>query len=619
VKWGTALSNDTIRGKLISALQAETTIKDKFQKLTTDSSAKDFAAILETDDFKAGTNDANLVTVAKVIGDVLKSNGATATETVNSADYRDSDNDGKEDAYFYEASNLDAGYYTVCENTEKKQDTYTSWMMRIAGDETVNSKSTSTPEITKEINKITNPSTNTSSDPLNPAYSDVALGDRVQFRIETTVPEMEGYTYYQYAIYDTMTGGLDLYKANTAADDETAVSIQYVYEKNGKDTYADYTGDYAVTYDASQADSHSLKIVFKDFKKTIESYEEANGIEITKLSVLYEASVNVNAFTNESHIDRENNTASLKFSNDPTYVWKGTPKDDPDDPDDPDDSKSTPPTGEKPTDVVSVFATSLKVHKVDKDGNSLSGAEFTLTSTNGDITQIRFVDSITFEENKAVDEENEENTFGTGEYYKLRAGTFTTTAPTEGTIEKYDADNPYQTYDRVIHRGELTTPKSDTTTEGEGEAAVSTTTQSVSGEVDADGWVTFEGLSAGTYTLKETKTPAGYNTISDITFTIGFKKNSVSTGSDYIWTVSGSYNEDLVTFTAHNTEAEKYITSEVTNQKGSTLPETGGIGTKIIYALGAILAFAAAILLITRKRMNKADGSGVLNHDPEHR
>jgi LPXTG-motif cell wall-anchored protein len=42
----------------------------------------------------------------------------------------------------------------------------------------------------------------------------------------------------------------------------------------------------------------------------------------------------------------------------------------------------------------------------------------------------------------------------------------------------------------------------------------------------------------------------------------------------------------------------------VVNLKGSTLPQTGGIGTTIFYVVGTILVLGAAVVLITRKRMS---------------
>ena len=45
----------------------------------------------------------------------------------------------------------------------------------------------------------------------------------------------------------------------------------------------------------------------------------------------------------------------------------------------------------------------------------------------------------------------------------------------------------------------------------------------------------------------------------------------------------------------------------IQNQKGTTLPSTGGIGTTIFYIGGSILVLAAAILLITKRRMSAND------------
>lgn len=44
----------------------------------------------------------------------------------------------------------------------------------------------------------------------------------------------------------------------------------------------------------------------------------------------------------------------------------------------------------------------------------------------------------------------------------------------------------------------------------------------------------------------------------------------------------------------------------VENNGGSTLPETGGIGTTIFYAAGALLVLCAGVLLFVKLRMRKA-------------
>ena len=43
----------------------------------------------------------------------------------------------------------------------------------------------------------------------------------------------------------------------------------------------------------------------------------------------------------------------------------------------------------------------------------------------------------------------------------------------------------------------------------------------------------------------------------------------------------------------------------IANEKGTILPETGGMGTKIFYGIGGMMMLVAVVLLVTRKRMSK--------------
>ena len=46
---------------------------------------------------------------------------------------------------------------------------------------------------------------------------------------------------------------------------------------------------------------------------------------------------------------------------------------------------------------------------------------------------------------------------------------------------------------------------------------------------------------------------------------------------------------------------------DIANKSGATLPETGGIGTTLFYVIGGLLVVGAGVLLVTKKRMGKAD------------
>ena len=116
---------------------------------------------------------------------------------------------------------------------------------------------------------------------------------------------------------------------------------------------------------------------------------------------------------------------------------------------------------------------------------------------------------------------------------------------------------------------------------------------------------TLSGLDDGEYTLTETVTPAHYNTISPITFTVNADHkidwDSISTRDDVLTSLTGEKKVGEITFTVDETAGS--LTTDVVNKIGTTLPGTGGIGTTIFYVIGGGLMVAAAILLITKKRM----------------
>lgn len=120
-------------------------------------------------------------------------------------------------------------------------------------------------------------------------------------------------------------------------------------------------------------------------------------------------------------------------------------------------------------------------------------------------------------------------------------------------------------------------------------------------KTDANGLAKIIGLDAGNYKLHETKAPAGYNKLKDpidITITAELDKgeNTPALKALTIKVGTGAAEKGDV--------AKGLVSTTVTNNSGATLPETGGVGTTLFYVIGGVLMVGAAVLLVTRKRMN---------------
>lgn len=129
---------------------------------------------------------------------------------------------------------------------------------------------------------------------------------------------------------------------------------------------------------------------------------------------------------------------------------------------------------------------------------------------------------------------------------------------------------------------------------------------------DDKGLFSIIGLDDGTYYLKETVAPDGYNTLEKpIKFTISAE--TVHT-QDWDGLESGAALKSLDISIVSSMDAVQKGTGDTTdgsvsmtvkNKIGSTLPSTGGIGTTIFYVVGGLLMAGAAVLLIVKKRMSK--------------
>lgn len=264
-----------------------------------------------------------------------------------------------------------------------------------------------------------------------------------------------------------------------------------------------------------------------------DSIGAANSSVIT---VYYTAELNENAI----HYETGNvNKVYLEYANNPNWV---APPDD----GNPDTPPEEPDTGKTPEDKVIVFTYKAAVDKVHK--------------------------------NPDYDPDADDNTEGTDdqEFVPLVGASFTlykklSAQPAEGSGVDYVTE----------------------TAEG------ITTYWEVKGTVDGTNASTFtwQGLDDGDYKLVETVTPAGYNTIEPIFFSI--TASHTQEGNDpRLITLSGD---------GMTVEEDGTLTTQVENKAGVTLPETGGMGTTLFYVIGGLLVAAAIVLLVTKKRMASAE------------
>lgn len=238
------------------------------------------------------------------------------------------------------------------------------------------------------------------------------------------------------------------------------------------------------------------------------------------------------------------NKVYLEFSNNPNSGGEGD-------------------TGETPEDKVIVFTYELDVTKVDGEdaGTKLKDAEFVL---------YKVVDGVKQYAQVAQEDQKDQVT----QEITIKKGTIIGWAP--AVSESEDS---------------ITYPDNSTL------------------KSDENGLFKVIGLDDGTYWLKETKAPDGYNLITDpIRIVI-----TADTENDQHWEATEEPEDALVGLhidvTAGGEETSGtgnldtgVVSTDVENNQGAELPETGGVGTTIFYVLGAILVLGAGGLLIARRR-----------------
>ncbi len=184
---------------------------------------------------------------------------------------------------------------------------------------------------------------------------------------------------------------------------------------------------------------------------------------------------------------------------------------------------------------------------------------------------------------------------------------------TEGDVQKHLAGAEFALYkvvntitDAQVAAFDSTKAETQALIVKSGYEAVVTAGQFEGEEEAVNGSVfTFNGIDDGTYVLVETKTPAGYNTISPIKFVV-IATHDTESGNPKLTALTGNLETGIVDAakTTAVSDGSNTNTANILNNSGTTLPSTGGIGTTIFYVVGGVLVLAAIILLVTKKRMS---------------
>ena len=568
--WGKGVNGDA----LLDALKADEAFnvvgENKTNAFAECKDAADVAKVLSGEAF--ASSDVSTSTLTDAFARVAENNltdvvAGTATGTGN-----------------VEITVTGSGYYLVKDQNgtvDTANGAYTRFMLEVVGDATATVKS----EVPSGDKKVY------IDDATTGDANNASIGSHVSYEITSKVPNHVGYNYYYFIMNDTLSEGLTF-----DGPDSVAVKVGDTVLVQGTDYYV-YTENVA---------PKTFRLAFADIMK----YDVGADIVVT-----YSATINDKAVIGTTG---NPNTWNLQYSNNPDDTFDGERPDDQNKPGLPLDETNEA-LGQTPDEKTLTYVTELDITKYANkvlDTNRLEGAEFTLTGTSKQVV-LNTVDYYEASEN--------------GTYYLLLDGTYTETAPTgteyveigvgtaettTGYIKNADGEYVIPTDTGDYNGATLyklvkgTADKyADVNTKYEKKTATETTyvdaDVSIEMTTGADGKIYFKGLGAGEYTLTETVTPEGFNTIDPIKFTINFTApdRGVITGEETcIW--------DLVSDTLEVSESGNgfslggIFSANIINQSGSLLPSTGGIGTTIFYVVGGILVVAAGILLVTKKRMS---------------
>lgn len=444
----------------------------------------------------------------------------------------------------YTASDLADGYYFVLDTVKIGNDALTSYskfILQVVDDAEVLAK-TDSPEIGKwgkDSNEV-----DANGDSIGyDTTGDVEVGDIVDFRVIAYIPDMTNYEKYYFGITDTMSKGLTYVEGSAKVyivpkGNNTKDSLK-AWEADTSQPNTTLTGDdwFSVTKNENGDDT------LKDTTTIAVGFfdgDKASEKKWTDIKSVVGEDNLTGCFLILDYQATVNDLAVTEtdaITNTVKLDYSNNPNE---------DSKGTTPQSE-----VELYTFDIDVFKVAADDEELmlKGAEFAL-----------FKDEDTA---KAV-------------AANPAAKDASDALMVKGAL-RFDFDEGKNTYNLRADQ---------TATQDDKEEMYTLKT-------NEEGTFKVDGLDEGTYYLVELKAPDGYNRIKEV---ITVEVNVDLTAKEKSATVTYYVGDE-------KTEVVPGTTNDVTiaNNKGTTLPETGGIGTTILYA-GGILAMAAGVFYITMNR-----------------
>lgn len=515
INWGSGITKDETRlaemiGKLKKAglYDENTAYVDKVNDAT-----KVAMALSKLDDKAEKVDEFN-----EIVGAYLDTAaGSVKAETIASVQFTD----------------LSAGYYLVKDadtDSVGKNESYTKYLVKLVANTNMKIKSQSM-SLDKYI---------VSGNELVKA-NNAAMGDTVNYRLESQLSEMDGYEAYTFIIHDELDAGL------TFNNNDVAVKVGT--KKDDPASYMPYE-DVTVEQTKKQDEKDGTLYITITLNGLTSEYKNQY------VSVEYSATVNENANIGNTP---NNNKAYLEYSNNPNQSQGQQEKT---------STTTTPPQ------TVSTYVAGIEISKVSPKGNLLPGAQFMITAKDGtdtDAIKELNVTGYSFKEAGDADE---------GNYYYKEGESYVTAAPEDTAAQKYATQ--------------------DGTNLKKGDKIVGMTGDGV-GQT-AQGVLRFDGLKAGTYTITEVLAPTGYKKIDqDITLKVEWLYDV--TTKEHYWkysvesaegdAVPGEVTNGILPLEIVNQHG---LTLPFTGGEGANL--LAGLGL-------ALMAAAVAAILYIKRRQNR--------------